>query len=94
MKKYKPISKCPTSLTEKDISQIQRVAVRFVKKHNFLTNRYLRGIVDITYDQAIYFYRKMLDSGVFERVGVASGTRYVLKIYRKKDSNGTTQKFS
>mgnify|MGYP000524701196 CR=1 FL=1 len=78
-KKYKPISKCPTSLTEKDIGHIRRIAIHHLKNHESLTNRGLRGIVDITYDQAIYFYRRMLDRGVLERVGISSGTKYILK---------------
>jgi predicted HTH transcriptional regulator len=78
-KKYKPISKCPTSLTESDITHIQRIAIRHLKCHKFLTNRELRGIVDITYDQAICFYRKMLDRGIIERIGISSGTQYILK---------------
>jgi predicted HTH transcriptional regulator len=83
-KKYKPISKCPTALTEKDISHIRRIAIRHLKSHEFLTNRELRGIVDISYDQAIYFYRRMLDRGVLERVGIASGTKYILKDNKRK----------
>lgn len=70
-------SQFPTSLTDKDLVQIKRVMLDYLKTHEFVTNRILREIVSVTYDQAIFFFGKMLKQKVLKKIGISSGTRYV-----------------
>lgn len=74
---YQIISQFPTSLTDKDLVQIKRVMLDYLKTHEFVTNRILREIVNVTYDQAIFFFGKMLKQKVLKKIGISSGTRYV-----------------
>lgn len=83
-KKYKIVSGFPTSLTESDLIHIQHIVIDYLKIHDFVTNRLLREIIDITYDQAIYFYRKMLERKILKKIGTASGTRYIMNIKKRK----------
>lgn len=78
MKKYQIISKFPTSLTEEDLIHIQKVTVEYLKSHEYVTNRILRQIVNVTYDQAIFFFGRMIKRKVIKKVGTSSGTRYIL----------------
>ncbi len=83
-KKYKIVSEFPTSLTEKDLTRIQDIVIKYLKANDFVTNRLLREVIDITYDQAIYFYRKMLEREILKKIGTASGTRYIMNANKRK----------
>ena len=81
---YQIVSKFPTKLTDEDLIHIQRIALSYLKTHEFLTNRILRRIARVEYDQAIFFYGKMLKRKVLKRIGKASGTRYILSAKRPR----------
>ena len=51
--------------------------VDYLSKHPTITNRILRTIAPIGYDQAIFVLGRMCDEGVLERRGNAGGTHYV-----------------
>jgi hypothetical protein len=48
-----------------------------INAHGSITNRELRRIAGITYDEAIRFFKEATDRRVLLRVGKASGTRYI-----------------
>ena len=75
---YRIVSKFPTKLTEEDLIHIRSIVLNYLKTNEFVTNRILREIVGVTYDQAIFFYGQMLKRKVLQKVGTASGTRYIL----------------
>ena len=75
---YQIVSKSPTSLTEKDLIHIQHIVVDYLKDQEFITNRILRKVTSVTYDQAIFFHNEMLKKKVLQRIGKASAIRYIL----------------
>ena len=86
-KKYhRIVSKRPSRLTEEDLVNVQRIALDYLKTHEFVTNRILRKIAGVEYDQAIHFYNEMLKRKVIKKIGIASATRYILS--RKKSKSG------
>ena len=66
-----------TKLTDKDLRHAQRIAVAYLRTHEFLTNRIMRKIANISYDQAVTFFNLMLKRKVLKRHGMTAGTRYV-----------------
>lgn len=78
-KTYKIISKHPSRLAEEDLFNVQRIALDYLKTHEFVTNRILRKIAGVEYDQAIHFYNEMLKRKVIKKIGMASATRYILR---------------
>ena len=48
----------------------------FLGTHPFVTNKILRSLTGINYDQAIQFFNLMLDTQKLRKEGVGSGTRY------------------
>ena len=55
---------------------IQTVELRF-RFSEKVTNRLLRSLTGITYDEAIHFLGRMCDEGILQRRGRAGGTHYV-----------------
>jgi hypothetical protein len=76
--KYEIASRHLTRLTDQDLANVQRTVLDYLNTHEFVTNRILRDIVGITYDQAIFFYVQMLNRKVLQKIGARSTTRYVL----------------
>ncbi len=68
----------PTTLPENRMIEIESAVRTYLQTHKSITNREVRQLTGISYDQAISFFNEMLRAGRFERVGVYSGTRYVL----------------
>jgi predicted HTH transcriptional regulator len=52
--------------------------LQYLASHPNITNRTLRTISPIGYDEAIYVLGKLCDEGVLERRGNAGATHYVL----------------
>jgi predicted HTH transcriptional regulator len=67
-----------TRLPDEKLAQVRSVVLRYLEKHEFITNRLLRGVSDIGYDQAIYVFAELMRSGDIVRIGTSSATRYVL----------------
>jgi len=68
-----------TTLSEEDIVRVEKLAVKHLNNKGTITNRELRAISAISYDQAIYFFGKMLRRRILWRRGTKAGTYYVLK---------------
>jgi hypothetical protein len=73
-----------TRLNDEDLAQIRGAIVNYLQKHEFITNRLLRGLADIGYDQCIFAFGELLRSGDLVKVGTASATRYVLAKKKRK----------
>lgn len=67
-----------TRLSQRQIEAIDKAVMKYLKSNPFVTNKILRSITGINYDQAIQFFNTMLDSQRLQKEGVGSGTRYVL----------------
>jgi hypothetical protein len=66
-----------STLTDDQIRHVEQIAMRYLEKHLSINNRELRRLSDITYDQATYFFNRMLKAGRLLRTGRTAGTRYV-----------------
>jgi hypothetical protein len=66
-----------STLTEDQIRHVEQIAMRYLEKHGSINNKALRGLSGITYDQATYFFNRMLQEGRLLRMGRTAGTRYV-----------------
>jgi predicted HTH transcriptional regulator len=73
------LSKIRTKLTEDDLTRVQRVVFAHLKTHESITNRVLREITSVTYDQAIFFFGQMLKRKALKKIGTSSATRYILR---------------
>lgn len=49
----------------------------YFRRHQSITNKGIRALTSINYDQAIKFFARAVREGVLERRGRASGTHYV-----------------
>jgi predicted HTH transcriptional regulator len=68
-----------TYLSEEDIVRVEKLTIKHLSNKETITNRELRAISAISYDQAIYFFGKMLRQRILRRRGTTAGTYYVLK---------------
>ena len=66
-----------STLTDDQIRHVEPIAMRYLEKHVSINNKALRGLSGITYDQATYFFNRMLEEGKLRRTGKTSGIRYV-----------------
>ncbi len=67
-----------TVLTENEFTQVKEAVFPYFSRHESITNREIRELTNISYDQAINFFNRMVAQGHLKRVGKASGTKYVL----------------
>ncbi len=67
-----------TKLSQGELLQTQEVVLDYLKTHDTITNRALRQMTSVGYDQAVHFFNEMVSSGVLLRIGKGSGTKYVL----------------
>lgn len=66
------------SLNDDRLAELEKFVLEFMRDHETITNRKLREISTINYDQAIYFFNRMIEKGTLKRIGVNSGIKYVL----------------
>jgi predicted HTH transcriptional regulator len=66
------------TLNEDRLAELEKLVLEFMCDHETITNRKLREISSINYDQAIYFFNRMIEKGTLKRIGVSSGIKYVL----------------
>lgn len=67
-----------TKLNAEDFTGVREAIIRYLADHEYITNRLLRGITEIGYDQAIFAFNELVGEGTLNRIGSASATRYVL----------------
>ena len=65
-------------LDSREIQKLQEVILVYLETEPSITNRGLRQLTGINYDQAIYLFNHMLALGTLIRVGRNSGTKYIL----------------
>lgn len=68
-----------TSLTETQMERVERLVKQFLKTSPYITNRILRQIAGVSYDQAIFFFNTMVREKRLKRIGVASGIKYLAR---------------
>ena len=66
------------TLSENEIEQARKLVCEYLQSHPHITNRKLREISGTNYDQAIFFFNRMLEEGTLQRIGEYSGTKYQL----------------
>ena len=66
-----------STLTEDQICHVAQIAMHYLEQYMSINNKALRGLSGITYDQATYFFNRMLQEGRLLRTGRTAGTRYV-----------------
>jgi predicted HTH transcriptional regulator len=66
------------TLDDEGLKATELAVLEFLKVNESITNRKLRQITNVNYDQAIFFFNRMIEKGVLNRIGVASGTHYTL----------------
>jgi hypothetical protein len=64
------------TLSDEHVVCVGRQVETYLSTHSYITNRELRALSGITYDQAIDFFNRMVGCGKLERIGKASGTKY------------------
>ena len=50
----------------------------YLRDHSSIRNQELRKLTGIDYDQAIFFFNRMILENRLRRIGVTSGIRYIL----------------
>ncbi len=60
------------------LTERQRRALKFVKEHGYITNKFYAEINNISSRQALRELDNMIEKGVFIRVGKGRGARYIL----------------
>jgi len=76
-----------TTLAADTLAKVRVAIFRYLRDHESITNRALRELTGIGYDQAIDAFRKLQKSGDLNKEGVASATRYVLSASAKLSSS-------
>ncbi len=71
--------KFTTRLNDEEYNRIQKYVCDYLTSNGSISNRELRNISGITYDQAIFFFKKALQKGTLLKVGRTSGIRYVTR---------------
>lgn len=66
-----------TSLDQDTYERCMKVIVRHLANNERVTNKDVRRLTGINYDQAIKLFNTAVELGVLERRGKASGVHYV-----------------
>src|SRR2546425_11261952 len=67
----------PTRLPEEQIRHIEQTVMAYIDNNLSISNTALRALTGIKYDQATYFFNRMLHEGKLLRTGRTSGIRYI-----------------
>lgn len=70
--------KTRTKLSEEEITKVKTLLLQYFTDNDYITNRELRDLSGISYDQAIYFFRQMINQNIVNRLGTKSNTHYIL----------------
>lgn len=66
-----------SKISDGDFGRIESQIMDYLSSHEAITNRSLRQLCGVNYDNAIHIFNRMVAEGKLERIGVSSGTRYV-----------------
>jgi len=64
-------------LSDNDFRAAKEMVLAYMASHNSITNRELRALTQLNYDQAVSFFNRMVAEGHFLRIGKTTTTRYV-----------------
>ncbi len=67
-----------STLSEEECRRVEKLTVEYLVNHSTITNRELRALGKVAYDQAIWFFGRMVKRGKLRRVGSGGSTKYVL----------------
>ena len=67
-----------TTLSDSEFDMAREVVLRYLRENESIANKEFRGFSNLSYDQIITLFNRMMREGVLVRVGKTSGTRYVL----------------
>ena len=67
-----------TTLTDDEFQRARDAVRDYLKAHPSIANREFRALTRLGYDQAIKFFRRMVETGELRRTGKASGIKYVV----------------
>ena len=65
-------------MSYEEVAKCELHVEQYLSRHPSITNRELRALTGVSYDQAITFFNTMIADGRLIRVGRASGTKYHL----------------
>jgi predicted HTH transcriptional regulator len=82
--------KSATIVTQGDYASARDSVTEYLSSHAVITNRVLRTLTAITYDQAIFALNRMSREGILERRGRGGGSHYVLARNPVSDAAGHT----
>jgi hypothetical protein len=70
---------CCRHLSAQEFARARAMVVAYLAEHDFITNRAFRALTQLTYDQAVSCFNKMIADGDLLRVGKTTSTRYQLQ---------------
>jgi hypothetical protein len=65
-----------TTLTSEEFSKIELIVLDYLETKEFISNREIRNLTGIGYDQAIFFFASMIENRILIKVGASSATKY------------------
>ena len=71
-------SSSATTLNTDEIEEVKKSVLIYFQDHDYITNRLLRDLSGVTYDQAIYFFKQMMNHGILKREGITTNIRYIM----------------
>lgn len=66
-----------TSMSDEKFVEAFSTVERYLKDHPFITNRELRSLTGLNYDQSIKFFNIAISRCLLQRQGKAGGTKYM-----------------
>jgi hypothetical protein len=72
------VSMGEAQLSGEEFAKAMAVVLAYLEDHPSITNREFRSLTRFNYDQAIWFFNRMVAEGVPLRVGKTSSIKYVL----------------
>jgi predicted HTH transcriptional regulator len=80
-------SRITTILSKEEVTKLKTLLLQYFSDNDCITNRKLRELSGITYDQAIYFFGQMIKQNIVNRLGTTSSTHYTLNESLLKKQN-------
>ncbi len=65
------------TLSEEECKRVEKLTVEYFVNHSTITNRELRALGKVSYDQATWFFGRMVKRGKLRQVGSRGSTKYV-----------------
>ena len=66
------------TLSDDEMQRVEQLVREYLDSHESIRNYQLREISGLVSEQASCFFNRMFESAKLKRIGVYSGTRYVL----------------